>query len=100
MADTSETKIKKEIVVYLDSLKPDLWHTAMHNVGYTRKGIPDRLCCYKGLFFALEIKAPGKKPTPWQEREIADISEAGGIAQVVYSAADVMAIIKQIDWKF
>ncbi len=47
----------------------------------TGMGAPtlDCLCCYRGRFFAIETKAPGKKPTPRQHQTIAAIHAAGGI---------------------
>jgi hypothetical protein len=93
---TPETATKKKIVAYLDTV-PGLWHVAFHNTGYTRKGIPDRLCVYRGRFVALEIKAPGGVASPWQRREIAAIVEAGGIAEVVWTVEQVMAIVERVD---
>lgn len=40
----------------------------------------DELCCIKSKFVAIEYKAPGKKPTLRQERTMAEITFAGGIA--------------------
>ena len=39
--------------------------------------------CYKGLYFAVETKAPGKHPTPRQEITIEDIQEADGKVFVI-----------------
>lgn len=89
---TPESKVKKEIVAYLDSL-PECWHVAYHTMGYGKRGVPDRLVCFRGRFIALEIKAPGGKATPWQERCIDEINEAGGYAYIVTSAAAVSNII-------
>lgn len=90
---TPESKVKKEIVAYLDSL-PECWHVGYHTVGYGRRGVPDRLVCYRGRFVALEIKAPGGKATPWQERCIAEVNEAGGVAAIVSSVDHVRNIIE------
>lgn len=96
---TPETKVKKAIVKYLNSV-PGLWHVAFHNVGYTRKGIPDRLGCYRGVFFAPEVKPEGGVASSWQRREIAAIVAAGGIAEVVWSVEQVQAIVERIDAMF
>ena len=99
----SETDIKKEIVAYLDSLGPQCWHVAYHNLGYGRRGVPDRLVCYRGRFLALEVKRPPaeRKKNPsaekWQEREIAAIETAEGVAEVVWSVERVREIIEEID---
>jgi hypothetical protein len=95
---TPETKVKREIVDYLDSLGSDCWHVAYHSMGYGRKGVPDRLCCYKGRFFALEVKADeSKAPTSWQRHQIYNIVSAGGIAEVVWTVAHVKEVIARID---
>lgn len=44
----------------------DGWYYMPIQNGLGVKGIPDFVGHYKGLFFAVETKAPGKKPTGWQ----------------------------------
>ena len=92
MADTPETKIKKEINKYLDSI-PDLFHFPVINNGYGKGGVPDRVICYRGRFIAIEVKALGKKATPRQEQRIDEIRAAGGGASVVWSVLDVQRVI-------
>jgi hypothetical protein len=43
----------------------------------------DFICCHNGRFFAVETKAPGKKPTPRQEQTMTEIAFAGGYVFVV-----------------
>jgi hypothetical protein len=43
----------------------------------------DFLCCYNGLFFAIETKAPGKKLTERQELTKASMNKAGGLVFVI-----------------
>jgi hypothetical protein len=43
----------------------------------------DCLGCHRGRFFAIETKAPGKKPTPRQEGTIRQINLAVGMAFVI-----------------
>lgn len=94
----TETQTKKEIAAYLDSLGEKCWHTAFHNVGYGRKGIPDRIVCYRGFFFAIEVKRDeGATATAWQQREIDAIHKAQGYACVVWSVRQVRNVISQID---
>ena len=100
---TSETAIKKEIVAYLDSLGSACYHFPVHNMGYGRRGIPDRIICYKGYFLAPEIKRPPEKrrkspeAEKWQEREIGAILDAGGWAGVIWSVTQMRSIIRSID---
>ena len=43
----------------------------------------DFICCHKGVYFAVETKAPGKKLTPRQEHTVSQIQKAGGKCFVV-----------------
>lgn len=48
--------------------------------GYGKSGHSDRICCIDGCFVGIEVKREGKKPTPIQERRMAEIRKAGGVA--------------------
>lgn len=50
--------------------------------GYGRKHL-DFICCHVGRYFAIETKAPGKKPTGLQVACIREIESAGGAAFVI-----------------
>lgn len=43
-----------------------------------------------GRFIACEMKAPGKNPTPEQDRFLRGVRAAGGIGVVAYGAEDVL----------
>jgi hypothetical protein len=43
-----------------------------------RAGVSDIVALYDGKFFALELKAPGGRPTESQLEFIADVERAGG----------------------
>lgn len=75
---TPEGKVKKEIKEWLDGMGA-YWFMPVQS-GYGINGTPDLICCLHGRFLGIETKAPGKKPNPWQEREIARIRKAGGVA--------------------
>ena len=47
------------------------------------KGVPDIIGHYRGVFFAVEAKALGKKPTGFQALQIAAIKQSGGFVCVV-----------------
>jgi len=83
MAMTPEGKVKKKVKEYLQSI--GAWYYMPVSNGMGRVGCPDILVCYKGLFMAFETKAPGKikNVTANQERELADIQSAYGLALVV-----------------
>jgi hypothetical protein len=94
MATTPEGKVKAKIKGYLDSL--GVWHFSPPANGFGRSGIPDLVCCYKGRFIGIEVKAPGKtrNTTTMQDREIAAINAAGGTALVVDDVSQVRYIFE------
>jgi len=58
------------------------WYPAVQGPMSIR-GIPDIVGTYKGLFFAVEAKAPGKTPTGFQALQIEAIKSSGGAVFVV-----------------
>ena len=58
-----------------------------------RRGVPDRLLLYRGEWFAVEVKAPGKRPTVLQQRELRNIVDAGGQGWWVDSEDEVEHLI-------
>lgn len=64
---------------------------------YQQAGLPDILACAHGHLLALEVKRPGRIPTPLQSATLAAIRRAGGEAHVVTSAAAVAEILDRLD---
>ena len=93
MAMTPEGKVKKKIKEYL--VTTGAWYYLPVLNGMGRVGCPDILVCYKGHFLAFEVKSPGKigNTTANQDREIAGINNAQGIAIVVDDVEQVMEVI-------
>jgi hypothetical protein len=60
-------------------------------------GIPDILCCYRGVFVGLEAKIPGNTPSPKQLHVLDEIADAGGIAAVVTTVGQVSHLLGKID---
>lgn len=56
------------------------WCFTPFMAGMGQSGVPDIVCCYHAMFIAIEVKRPGKAPTPIQERRMAEIKARGGIA--------------------
>ena len=71
----------------------DLYFFKEHGGLYGTAGVPDIICCYKGRFIALEVKAPDGKATALQDATIRRIIGAGGIARIVRSLEEVKEII-------
>lgn len=94
-AMTQEGKVKKEIKEFLDSLGQYCWYFSPQMTGYGRAGIPDIIGCLRGMFFAIEVKAPGKKTnvTPWQVKEILAVRNAIGLVCIADCVDDVKRML-------
>jgi hypothetical protein len=79
---TPEKKVKTAVVKILKEYA-DLYYFYPVMGGYGASGIPDIVGCYRGRFFAIECKAGKGKTTALQEKNIAQIREAGGRVMVV-----------------
>jgi hypothetical protein len=78
---TPEGKVKDKAKHILDKI--GAYYFMPSTGGYGRSGIPDIVGCLNGVFFAVECKANGGRPTALQLREIDRINVAGGFAIVV-----------------
>lgn len=80
---TPEGKVKKSVREFLKSV--GCWYYQPVQNGMGQVGIPDFVCCYRGMFIAIETKAPGKvkNTTANQKRVIEEIKAHGGLALVV-----------------
>jgi hypothetical protein len=80
---TPEGRVKAKVKRRLKAeFGTECWPFMPVQMGYGVQAL-DFLLCIKGYFFAIETKAPGKKPTPLQDTTIATIREAGGLVFVV-----------------
>ena len=84
MASTPEAKVKAKVKAALKGLRDKGYPVYYHMPVQNGMGAPtlDFIGCFGGNFFAIETKAPGKKPTERQLDTIADIQKAGGHAFV------------------
>lgn len=87
-----EKAIENKIKQYLKTVE-DLYFFKEHGGLYGTAGVPDIICCYKGQFIALEVKAPDGKATALQDATIKRIRKAGGVAEVVRSVEEAKKII-------
>lgn len=63
---------------------------------YGNVGEPDIDACIDGFALKLEVKVPGKHPTPRQEKALRDWAAAGAYAGCVHSLEEAMEIINLI----
>lgn len=74
-----ESYEKEEIKKFLDSLGAECWHYAPFMKGFGKNGVPDRVGCFRGRFFSVEVKRDAiKQPTAIQNRRMKEIRDAGG----------------------
>lgn len=57
---------------------------------YGDKGIADIIGCLpSGRFLAVEVKRPGKEPTPEQDQFLLEVNSRGGLGIVAHSIDDI-----------
>jgi len=81
MAATPEKKVKDKVVQQLKLLGAYYFYPVTG--GYGGSGVPDIIGCYRGHFFGIECKAGRNKPTPLQEKNLRQITAAGGLSLVI-----------------
>lgn len=66
---------------------------------YQTAGLPDIIGCHLGMFFGLEVKAPGREKTvtKLQTAQIAAINKSGGMAVVVSSITEALDVLEAIE---
>ena len=80
---TPEGKVKAKVSALLKNYE-GLWYYMPVPSGYGKSTL-DYLGCYKGMFFAIETKAPTggtPEPTDRQKVVIAEMRKAGGVVFV------------------
>lgn len=100
MAKTPEGVVKDACKKFLK--ERGAWFFMPVSNGMGQVGIPDIIICYKGVFVAIETKAPGKKKniTANQDRVIGAIRKADGFAWVVDNPDDLKPLFDSIDIYF
>jgi len=86
---TPEGRVKDQIKKLLKAR--DIWYYMPVQNGMGVVGIPDFICCWDGLFLAIEAKAPGNPHTLTvnQKRRIDEILQAEGLALIVDDPAQL-----------
>lgn len=78
--------LERDVENHLREEAKKLGGVAFKFVSPGNDGVPDRLVCLPGGRIAfIELKAPGKKPTPLQVRQIERLQELGFSAMVLDS---------------
>jgi len=90
--------MKSIIKDFLRSLE-HCWFFMPATHGYGVNGVPDLVGCYRGVFFAIEVKAPGKMKgvTALQQMQITAINQAQGWAIATDDLDRVVEMFRLID---
>lgn len=96
MANSKESGLVKKIAQALRSR--GAWATKIHG-GIYQQGIPDILGCYRGYFLAFEVKLPKRatRVSDLQRGTINKIKAAKGVAMVITSKEEALAVLDRID---
>lgn len=87
--------LEREVENHLREEVKRLGGVAFKFVSPGNDGVPDRLVCLPGGRVAfIELKAPGKKPTPLQVRQMERLQELGFSAMVLDSIEAVDEFIR------
>jgi len=80
------------------------WYRRTYPKNYIRKndqitsvGDPDIIICHDGVFVAIEMKQPGKHPTPLQKQKLDRILACGGVAGVAHSLQEFQDIVHKAE---
>ena len=92
---TPEGKVKAAVRKVLDAEGVYYFMPAAN--GFGRAGIPDIICCVRGFFLAIELKAGKGKTTALQDREIMAINAHGGRA-VVINEDNINEVKEVVTW--
>lgn len=98
--DLRPVMAEKDIVAAILRLlkkTPNCFCWKEHGGMYGTAGIPDIIACINGRFVAFEVKTETGKLTKLQEITIQKIRDANGQAFKVTSAAEVAAILKELE---
>ena len=82
---TPEGKIKAKVDRILNNTDLVSWYFKPVQSGYGKRAL-DYICCIAGRFVAIETKAPGEEPTPFQRITAWDMHMAG--AHVWFVSSD------------
>ena len=95
MKSTPENAVKRQIVQLLAQydIQPAAkagtftesagWYYFAVQGQMSVRGVPDIVGHYRGRFWAIEAKAPGKKPTGFQALQLSAIKASGGAVFVI-----------------
>lgn len=94
MATQGESRLQRRIQEALTRAFPGCYVIKVHVSEFSAAGTPDLIACIRGYFIALEVKVPGETPTELQAYTLRCIHDAGGLAHVVTSPEQAVALVQ------
>ena len=91
---TPEGKVKAEIKKGLEAL--GIYYFMPVQSGYGKRAL-DFICCYKGLFIAIEAKSGTNTPSKFQQTTMQQMEKAGAYTAVAYCWNDVIHLLRLVD---
>lgn len=88
----TERKLRKQVERYLKSLSKCWFY---HPADIWTVGLPDFFICYRGKFYAVELKREGKPLRKIQGYILTKIKKALGKTIVAYSVDDVKKLLHE-----
>lgn len=92
---TPESSIKRKVTTLLKQF--GIYYFYPVTGGYGRSGVPDIVCCWRGIFIGIECKANGNKPTALQMKNLNAIAEQGGLT-VLVDDKGLPEFVAQMHW--
>jgi len=92
---TPEGSVKARLVRLFKRNKGTLWYFTPATGGFGKSGVPDYIGIKRAQMFAVECKAPGKKPTALQEETMEAMRQAGCLVWVYDGDEAVYADIEK-----
>lgn len=67
-----------------------------HGGMFQMAGLPDLIGCYRGIFYGLEVKLPGRERalTKRQAEVLKKIRAVGGVGEVVTSVEQALSVLR------
>lgn len=89
-----EKSVEDKIKDYL--FQKQIYYFKVHGSKFMPAGIPDIVCCFKGLFLGIEVKRPGAKNEQSEMQKIhqRNIEKSGGTYLLVDSLKEVTDYIE------
>lgn len=91
----TEATIQKKIKTFLEKQGAYIIKT----IATSKNGVPDIIGCYKGMFFAIEVKHPDRKSnvSPLQQHNIDKINDVNGHAIVAWDLSHAKQLLEDMD---